>query len=542
MPPVSKLPPVVAHTAPSVGGDCPYILVTGAGEAAVNGLYALAALANERPTWKALTNDDAIIQFNTAAEADGWFGAGTGAIYAIVDKTHKYIAKDTASTGLRSPPTTGFVARSKKVKEPAPTLACAAVAPSCARARAIASGLPFASGALFTRSSSLVPRTTYTHALAAGQATLSWQDASAATRGATGGGTSGGAAWLLIAPDAVSGQPLALLSAPDALSRALGPPVNNWIPRPSKHKPNKGEAPPSLRLECACGAAHFESAEALGYLPRSSSCSRGCTQAPASGACLGCLCVACGVCPPPPPPPPAPPSPPPPPRDPSPPPPPPQPTSQTLLATGFEDGGGGVEVSESGGGGGGVLMHEMPSRAAKRMGSYGLRLEVRMAFEASLIATLIASLTVPPPFCLPNCLPNCLPKCHPKCHPNCLPHCLPNCMQVRKAFEPAYKGKVQLGSFLVAGGFTLLTVSLWVRAEDGAQLPLPKLDVLDADEGYEWLGSAEPCLVSATEWRQCSATVALDTARRGHALKGSRLSVSLNASANDISVLKYAES
>jgi hypothetical protein len=86
-------------------------------------------------------------------------------------------------------------------------------------------------------------------------------------------------------------------------------------------------------------------------------------------------------------------------------------------------------------------------------------------------------------------------------------------MQVRKALEPAYKGKVQLGSFLVAGGFTLLTVSLWVRAEDGAQLPLPKLDVLDADEGYEWLGSAEPCLVSATEWRQCSATVALDTAR-----------------------------
>ena len=38
-------------------------------------------------------------------------------------------------------------------------------------------------------------------------------------------------------------------------------------------------------------------------------------------------------------------------------------------------------------------MHEMPSRAAKRMGSYGLRLEVRMAFVASLTATLIASLT-----------------------------------------------------------------------------------------------------------------------------------------------------
>ena len=35
---------------------------------------------------------------------------------------------------------------------------------------------------------------------------------------------------------------------------------------------------------------------------------------------------------------------------------------------------------------------------------------------------------------------------------------------------------------------------------------------------YEWLGSAAPCVVSPTEWRQCTATIAIDPTRKGHAL------------------------
>ena len=71
------------------------------------------------------------------------------------------------------------------------------------------------------------------------------------------------------------------------------------------------------------------------------------------------------------------------------------------MATSFEDGDvGGIEVTDSGGGGGGSMAWEMPSRAAKRQGSYGLRLDVR------------------------------------------------------RKFEPAWKAKIALGSFWAVGGFT----------------------------------------------------------------------------------------
>ena len=101
-----------------------------------------------------------------------------------------------------------------------------------------------------------------------------------------------------------------------------------------------------------------------------------------------------------------------------------------MLATGFEDGNhGGVEVSDSGGSGGGAMAWELPSRAAKRQGAFGLRVEVT------------------------------------------------------KAFDPAWKAKVALGSFWAVDGFTQMVISLWVRGEGSSQQLTPHIDVLDLDEG-----------------------------------------------------------
>ena len=135
-----------------------------------------------------------------------------------------------------------------------------------------------------------------------------------------------------------------------------------------------------------------------------------------------------------------------------------------MLSTGFEDGWGGIEVSDSGGGGGGRMAWELPSRAAKRGGSYGLR------------------------------------------------------VQVDQAFNPAWKAKVALGSFWAVSGFEQLQVSYWARAESPDALPAPHVDVTDIDEGYAWLGYPDACELSYTEWRQCIAPVAVAASRKGHAL------------------------
>ena len=110
-----------------------------------------------------------------------------------------------------------------------------------------------------------------------------------------------------------------------------------------------------MELDCVCGGAHFEQAlreKRLRSSKDAKKCIDRCTADATSQDCSQCACTACGICPSPPPispsppPPPRPPSPPPPPRPPS---PPPRPTHQIMLATGFEDGLGGVEVTDSGG-------------------------------------------------------------------------------------------------------------------------------------------------------------------------------------------------
>ena len=132
----------------AVGSDCPYVNVTGAGDGAFNGLYVLdAALSNERPRWVSPAGGIAL-QFHPASEAETWFGAGTGAVYALVDKSHKYLARGGA---LLSAPTAGWELRSKKSKDPPPSVRCASLPPACARARISGSGLSFASGSVLTR-------------------------------------------------------------------------------------------------------------------------------------------------------------------------------------------------------------------------------------------------------------------------------------------------------------------------------------------------------------------------------------------------------
>ena len=344
-----------------LGFDCQTVQVIGAGEVALDGLYTLSTPLNGRPRWA--KGSDATIQYSAESEANGWFGAGTGAVYAIVDHTHRYLVKDTQHSGLSSAPLAGWYPRSKKTKEPAPKLTCAVIAPSCARARAVGIGLPFASGALFSRGG-VGGSTPATFAFAIdgrGQATVSFAEGS----------------WSLTAPEASSGRPQVLFTAgPDGLpASSAAPPLLGWVAHSSKHKTKAtARGPPSLALECACGGAHFEAAEASGVLPRALGCAARCTREPSSIECATCMCTACSVCPPPPP---LPPASSPPPSPPSPPPPPPRPTSQLMMSTGFEDGNvGGIEVSDSGGGGGGSMAWELPSRMAKRQGAHGLRVEV----------------------------------------------------------------------------------------------------------------------------------------------------------------------
>ena len=91
---------------------------------------------------------------------------------------------------------------------------------------------------------------------------------------------------------------------------------------------------------------------------------------------------------------------------------------------------------------------EVPSRAAKRGGQYGLRVDVA--------------------------------------HP----------------FDPPWKAKIALGSFWAVGGLEQLAVTYWARAEPGSgQLPSPHTDVTDIDEGYQWLGDP-----STTSTRQIGCT------------------------------------
>ena len=427
----------------SVGADCPYVNVTGAGDSAFNGLYELQAqLSSNMPRWVG-PGGTVYLQYHAKEEAEGWFGAGTGAVYSLLDTSHKYLARGAI---LTSPPLEGWTLKSRKVKDPPPVLRCAALPPSCARARITGNALGFASGSILTRQAAATRvavadggatswhRYAMTLPGAGGSVSVEWSDMSSAQRMFS----ASTPMWGVVAPEAATGQPKHTFVAPDeAMPRSSGPPLSTWRARSTKHhSTSRKDGPPSMSLDCACGAANFEAnVKAADDVRR---CTQRCTEDPASPACDTCLCQACGLCPPMPPPPPAPPSPPPPPGVSPPPSPPPRPQQQIMLATGFEDGNGAIEVTDSGGGGNGRMAWEMPSRAAKRQGSYGLRVEVT--------------------------------------HP----------------FEPAWKAKVALGSFWAVGGFDQLQISFWARAESPDKVPSPHIDVTDIDDKYAWLGYAPP--------------------------------------------------
>eukprot|EP00966_Prymnesium_polylepis_P178509 4134228-Prymnesium_polylepis.1 len=95
-------------------------------------------------------------------------------------------------------------------------------------------------------------------------------------------------------------------------------------------------------------------------------------------------------------------------------------------------------------------------------------------------------------------------------------------VSVTKPFDPPWKAKVALGSFWAAGGMQQLVVSFWAKAEPpavpGAPLPAPRIDVLDLDDNYDWLGYWQPCALTTDSWTNCFAPIALTASHRGHAL------------------------
>ena len=105
-----------------MGQECQYMEVSNAGSHAVNGLY-----AHTGSGWTCTgpcTPGDAAIRADTAAEANQWFGAGTGDIWGVLLKgKHVYLAH----SGADVPPSNGWQAHGGKRggQEPAPTLACA---------------------------------------------------------------------------------------------------------------------------------------------------------------------------------------------------------------------------------------------------------------------------------------------------------------------------------------------------------------------------------------------------------------------------------
>ena len=105
-----------------MGQECQYMEVSNAGSHAVNGLYA--HTGSEWTCTGPCTPGDAAIRADTAAQANQWFGAGTGDIWGVLLKgKHVYLAR----SGADVPPSNGWQAHGGKRggQEPAPTLACA---------------------------------------------------------------------------------------------------------------------------------------------------------------------------------------------------------------------------------------------------------------------------------------------------------------------------------------------------------------------------------------------------------------------------------
>ena len=81
----------------TVGSDCSHISVRGALPVYtfVEGIYALGEPENGRPTWRS-TDGQSVIAWSTAKQGDEYFGAGTGAVWGILNAhKHRYLVKGT---------------------------------------------------------------------------------------------------------------------------------------------------------------------------------------------------------------------------------------------------------------------------------------------------------------------------------------------------------------------------------------------------------------------------------------------------------------
>ena len=439
---------------PTVGADCALISVSGAGIPGTNGLYRRTGVGR----W--VSNTSAVLEFQSA-EVATWLPAPPAAVWGLLyEHTHKYYQRFPADQhgAELAPGSAGWAVRESKKggKPPAPALTCATVSESCTHARIHSSGVDGLDGLLLARGPPITREGVASYRRYIGRLAQGSEVALdlVSREDAKKWFNRDGAMWGLIYPDSPGHSGKHQFLVDDLQG---GPPLRGWAPRSTKHhKGGSGAA----ALECACGAAHFA-------LAGQGQCTATCLESPDSAECGSCRCTACRLCPPAPPSPPAPPPPPPPPMSPSPPPPPPRPGKQLLLSTGFEDGAGGVEVPLQEGGGG-KMTHELPSTAAKRTGANGLR------------------------------------------------------VTIGAPFDPPWKAKVALGSFWAVGGMQQLVVTYWAKAEaptpPGAALPMPRVDVLDLDEGYEWLGYWEPCTLASDRWTLCRASVPLEASRRGHAV------------------------
>ena len=90
--------------------------------------------------------------------------------------------------------------------------------------------------------------------------------------------------------------------------------------------------------------------------------------------------------------------------------------------------------------------------------------------------------------------------------------------------------RLSLGRLVAAAG--TLRVSFWARSP---QRPMPTVtvDVLDASDGWAWLGSWEPMKMTE-EWHHFAQTVAIDAAREGHFIELALVPTVSTLKANDV--------
>ena len=107
------------------GTQCPAVSLSNAGTAPVNGLYTRPQTVGTAWPCKAFCSyGEVVIQPDSAAHADEWFGPGTGDIWGVVYQgRHIYLARSSAEL----PPASGWEVRGGRRggQEPAPSIDCA---------------------------------------------------------------------------------------------------------------------------------------------------------------------------------------------------------------------------------------------------------------------------------------------------------------------------------------------------------------------------------------------------------------------------------